>query len=214
MNRNRDHLIAGLTEQLAPVRAIRMRDGIAVVTATALATLTGVEVVEGLWRGILAGEATPFFWVTSGLLLVLGLSACGAVIAMASPGVGNRHDAPRWASAMLAVLPIAAVLSALPHRGAANAIMADAHAGHCVTASLVATLGAFAALVIWLRRGAPVSLAQAGWFTGIGAGALGTLTYGLSCPVDTIGHLGVWHVTPVVIAAIAGRLVVPRLVRW
>lgn len=214
MNPNRDNLIAGLTEELSPVRAFRTRDGIALLAAAMLATLVGVELIEGLWRGILAGEAAPFFWVTSGLLLMLGLAASGAVIAMSSPGVGNRHDAPKWACAMLAVLPLAAIVSVLPHSGAANAIMADTHASHCVQASLVATSASFAAMVLWLRHGAPVSLELAGWFTGIAAGALGTLAYGLSCTVDTVMHLGIWHVAPVAIAALAGRLAVPRLVRW
>lgn len=214
MNPNRDNLIAGLTDKLAPVRAFRPRDGGAMLAAAVLATLVGVELIEGLWRGILAGEAAPFFWVTSGLLLVLGLSASGAVIAMSSPGVGNRHDAPKWASAMLAVLPLAAIFSVLPHSDGADAILADEYASHCVQASLVATSASFAALVLWLRRGAPVSLELAGWFTGIGAGALGTLAYGLSCTVDSITHLGIWHVVPVAITAIAGRLAVPHLVRW
>lgn len=214
MNQNRDSLIAGLTEELCPVRPFRARDGIILLAVSVMVTLVGIELVEGLWRGILSGEPAPFFWVTSGLLLVLGLAASAAVVTIASPSVGNRHDAPKWASAMLAVLPLAAILSALPHPAAVGAIMADAHASHCVKASLVATSASFLAMVLWLRRGAPVSLDRAGWFTGIGAGALGTLAYGLSCTIDSVTHLGIWHVAPVAIAAIVGRVAVPYLVRW
>lgn len=213
MNRNRDNLIAGLTEELSPVRAFATRDGALLVALAALVTLAAVALVEGLWAGAFQGEASPFFWVTNGLLLLLGLASAGAAIAMASPGVGNRHDAPKWAFAMLGVLPVAAVTSILSHERGIAALNDDA-AWHCVSSSLLAALFTGAALTLWLRRGAPVSIQTAGWFTGIAAGAIGTLLYGLSCPLDSVTHLGMWHVVPVALAAIVGRLAVPRLIKW
>ncbi|RGP41404.1 hypothetical protein BPTFM16_01710 [Altererythrobacter insulae] len=213
MNKNRDDLIAGLTDELAPVRSFSQRDGMQMLAIAAGVTLAGVMLIEGLWYGAFQGEAAPFFWVTNGLLLLLGLASSGAVIAMASPGVGNRHDAPKWSFAMLGVLPLAAFMSILSH-GTDMAAHNDPYALHCFTASLVASLGVGGALTMWLRRGAPVSQEAAGWFTGIGAGALGTLLYGLSCPADSITHLGIWHVVPVAVAAIAGRLIVPKLIAW
>ncbi|MBT8388033.1 MAG: DUF1109 domain-containing protein, partial [Altererythrobacter sp.] len=67
---------------------------------------------------------------------------------------------------------------------------------------------------MWLRPGAPVSQQAAGWFTGIASGAIGTLIYGMSCPVDSVTHMGIWHVVPVAVAAVAGRLIVPKLITW
>ncbi|WP_394729807.1 NrsF family protein [Altererythrobacter sp. GH1-8] len=214
MNRSRQEMIASLTEELAPVRAFNPRDGALMVALAGALSVIGVIVFEGFWHGILAGEAAPFFWVTSGLLLVLGLAATSAVIMMASPRVGNRHDAPKWASATLAVLPIAAVISIIPHAHEEHLEINSLFAVHCIQSSLVASLATGAALTLWLRRGAPVSLNLAGWFTGLAAGALGTAAYGLSCPVDTVTHLGISHVVPVVVMAILGRLAVPPLVRW
>jgi hypothetical protein len=213
MNKNRDNLIAGLTEELAPVRSFQRRDGMALVAVAALVTLAVILVIEGLWVGAFQGEAAPFFWVTNGLLLLLGMASAGAVIAMASPGVGNRHDAPKWSSAMIGVLPLAALISVVSHGGEMTGFN-DPYALHCFAASLMAATVTGGALTMWLRRGAPVSHEAAGWFTGIAAGALGTLLYGLSCPVDSVMHLGIWHVAPVAVAAIIGRLVVPRLIAW
>ncbi len=213
MNKNRDNLIAGLTEELAPVRTFKQRDGMAFLALAAGVTLAGVLAIEGLWVGAFQGEAAPFFWVTNGLLLLLGLASAGAVIAMASPGVGNRHDAPKWSAAMLGVLPLAALMSILSH-GADEAALNDPFALHCFTASLIAATITGGALTMWLRRGAPVSQEAAGWFTGIAAGAIGTLLYGLSCPVDSVTHMGIWHVVPLAVSAIAGRLVVPKLIAW
>ncbi len=213
MNKNRDDLIAGLTEELAPVRSFSERDGMTLVVVAAVATFLGVLAIEGLWIGAFQGEAAPFFWVTNGLLLLLGLASAGAVIAMASPGVGNRHDAPKWSFAMLGVLPLAALSSVVSHDAGIGALNDDA-ALHCLSASLIAAAAIGGALTMWLRRGAPVSQQAAGWFTGIAAGAIGTLLYGFSCPVDSVTHLGIWHVVPVAVAAIAGRLILPKLIAW
>lgn len=213
MNPNRNRLIASLADELEPVRRFRLRDGALLVALAVLASLIGVEMVEGLWRGVLTGEPAPFFWVTNGLLLLLGLTTTAAVLAMASPAVGKRYDAPKWASAMLGVLPIAAIISFLPQNKSMVALV-DSSTLHCVVSSLAAALVSGFALTLWLRRGAPVSHQTAGWFTGIAAGSLGTLAYGFSCRMDTVTHLGIWHIAPVAISALVGRIAVPWIIRW
>lgn len=212
MTRERDNLIAGLTEDLAPVRAFRARDGLLLVAGAALLTLAGVELVEGLWRNMFA-DAAPFFWVTNGLLLVAGLAAVSAVVTMASPRVGNHFEAPKWAAIMLMVLPLTAVLG-LASSGNGMAIAAGSYSLHCFASAMAASILTGGVLTMWLRRGAPVSLNAAGWLTGLAAGSIGSALYGLSCAWDTVPHLGIWHVLPVVITAIIGRLAVPRLVGW
>lgn len=213
MNPNRNRLIASLADDLKPVRRFRLRDGALLVALAVLASLIGVEIVEGLWRGILAGEPAPFFWVTNGMLMLLGVAATAAVLAMASPAVGRRYDAPKWASAMLGVLPIAAIINFLPQSKGVGALV-DPSTLHCVVSSLATALVSGLALTLWLRRGAPVSHQTAGWFTGIAAGSLGTLVYGFSCTMDTVTHLGIWHIAPVAISAIVGRIAVPRIISW
>ncbi len=213
MTRQRDNLIAGLTEELAPVRSFRFADGAVLVTLAVLATVLAVSFLQGLWSGIVTGEAGPFFWITNGLLLLLGLASASAVITMASPHVGARHDSPNWAAAMVAILPAAAIISLLPKGLGASSLM-DPVAIHCLVSSLIASTVTAGTLLLWLRRGAPVSLEKAGWFTGLAAGALGAVAYGLSCPVTTATHLGIWHVVPVAISAAVGRLAIPRLVNW
>lgn len=213
MNRAREDMIAGLTEDLAPVRRLRLRDGLVLAVIAALLSLAGVAVIKGLWMGAFQGDATPFFWITNGLLLLLGCASTLAVVQMASPHVGNSREAPKWATAMVGVLPLAAIISLIPQPDPIGAI-ADPVSYHCMTDSLAASVLVGIVLVLWLRRGAPVSHNAAGWHTGLAAGALGTVAYGLSCALDTMVHLGVWHILPIVISAVVGRLVVPRLIKW
>lgn len=206
-------MIAGLADGLEPVRAFTPRDGFAMLGLASLAVVAVVHLTKGVWFDGIGGTATPFFWVANGLILVLGLAAAANVIRMASPWVGNRHETPVWASAMVGVLPLTVLISVLSHKtGVAD--LTDETALTCVTASIASAFGVGGALVLWLRRGAPVSLNLAGWFTGLAAGALGTVYYGVACPTDTIAHLGIWHVVPIMTSAMIGRLVVPSLVRW
>ncbi|UIP06785.1 DUF1109 domain-containing protein [Erythrobacter sp. SDW2] len=213
MNRSNQALIAQLAEDLTPIRPMRMRSGLALVAAATAGTLLSVWLAAGFWSGMLTGEAAPFFFVTHGLLLMLGLASATAAIALARPAVGNRQDAPKWAAAMVAVLPLTALVIAFV-TGAGLAGLADEHSIHCLTSGVATSALSFVALGYWLKRGAPVSTQTAGLFAGIAAGAIGSFAYGITCPIDGVAHLGLWHVLPVPICGALGRLVLPRLIRW
>ena len=213
MNRVPNPLIDELADDLAPVAPIRPWHGALLVALSALATVVLVELVDGLWRGIASGAASSIFFIANGMLGLLGVAAAGAVVSMASPRVGNRHEGARWSAAMLGLLPLTALL-ALGAGGLYAAVSSDPYGLECFLAGAGFGLVTATALVLWLRRGAPVSLGAAGLFTGIAAGAIGSFAYGLACPIDSIDHLGIWHVAPVALLGIVGRVAVPPLVRW
>jgi len=213
MNRVNHNLIEQMTADLKPVKAIKPRDGWLAVALAIVLTVLAVHVIEGLRAGIVTGRASAFFMIANALLLLLGGAATASVVAMASPRVGNRYDGAKWALAMAAVVPFAA-LASIVGSGDPVAATADPYGLDCAMKSLIASSITAVTLIAWLRRGAPVSLAAAGWQTGIAAGALGSLAYGMSCPLDDVVHLGLYHVLPVGIAGVIGRLVVPKLVRW
>ena len=73
MNRVPNPLIEQMTADLKPVRTIKFRDGVMLVALAVVVTVLGVELFDGLWRGILAGDASPFFLIGNGLLLILGI---------------------------------------------------------------------------------------------------------------------------------------------
>lgn len=213
MNRVPNPLIEQLSSDLEPVRAVRMRDGIVLVALALVVTTLLVEFVEGLWMAGLTGSASPFFYIGNGLLLVLGVATGTGVLTMASPRVGNRHEGPKWALAMAAVLPLAALVTLLAQPGGIGGYH-DPFGVHCLTAGLVASLLVAGSLVAWLRRGAPVSPNTAGLLVGVASTALGSASYGLSCPLDGVLHIGFWHAAPVAIGAVVGRFVLPPLLRW
>ena len=55
MNRLPNALIDELVDDLEPVRPMKLAHGIGLVALAALVTIGLVELLDGLWRGILAG---------------------------------------------------------------------------------------------------------------------------------------------------------------
>jgi hypothetical protein len=213
MQRQVNPLIAELAADLEPVRPLKIAYGIALAAVAAIGTVLLVEVMEGLWRGMLAGRASPFYFIANGMLGLLGASSALAVLRMAQPHVGNTHDGARWSFGMVSILPITGLLI-MTLQGNVSEVINDRYGVSCFTSGTGLGFIVAAALVFWLRRGAPVSLNAAGMFTGVAAGSIGMLAYGLSCPIDHAGHLGIWHVAPIAVSAVVGRLAVPHLVRW
>ncbi len=213
MNRINQDLIEQMASELQPVRPLKTSEGLLLVALATLVTVLLIELFDGLRAGILQGQSSAFFMIANGLLLVLGIASATSVVTMASPRVGNRHDAPKWTMAMAAVLPIAALITLAAQQSGAD-MLGDPYGITCLLAALSASSITGFALLFWLKRGAPVSLNAAGLHLGVAAGALGSAAYGLACPIDGIVHLGIFHVAPVIVAGLIGRLIVPRLLRW
>ncbi|OHC90231.1 MAG: RNA polymerase subunit sigma [Sphingomonadales bacterium GWF1_63_6] len=206
-------LIAQLADELEPVRPLQMRHGLALVAVATVLTIAVIALWQGLWSGPTDGQASAIFFIANGLIALVGLASARAVVRMAAPRVGVRQDGLRWLLAALAILPVTALLLAALE----GAVGGHDHATdglNCFIAGTASGVGVAAALIIWLRRGAPVAPSLAGFYTGLAAGALGSFAHGLSCPFDTIGHLGIWHVAPVAVSAALGRIAVPALIRW
>jgi hypothetical protein len=214
MNETRNILIDELAEHLRPVRAMRPRDGLLLAASAVLATLGAVLVAFGSRPGLMSGQFSVFFPLANGLLLLLGVAAATSTVAMASPRVGNRHDGTKWAMAMAAVLPLTAIALLAANQPESFHIFGPDSGADCFVNGTIASTLVAAALVWWLRRGAPVTPRQAGLHLGVAAGALGSVAYGISCPADSLYHLAIWHFLPVPLMGLAGMLAAPPLVRW
>lgn len=213
MTRRPNPLIAQLVEELEPVRPLRMVHGFALLAMATALTIAAVAYWQGLWAGPMRGDAASTFFIANGLVAMTGLASAWAVVRMASPRVGARQDGSRWMLAALAILPVTAGIIVITE-GSGTGHEHVAEGFHCFLAGTACGGAIAVALIMWLRRGAPVALQLAGFYTGVAAGALGSFAYGLSCPFDTIGHLGFWHVAPLAVSSAIGRLAIPVVVRW
>ncbi|KEO88542.1 hypothetical protein EH31_16415 [Erythrobacter longus] len=215
---NRDDLIAALTEDVTPVTPIRPRQGLALIAFATVAAALACVVIFGFWAGMLDGRASPYFWISNLLLAIVGASSATALVSTVTPRVGAQNPAPAWSTAMLAVLPIAVFIGVMSLEAGHDHGMSLSDPGlrywECAAYGLGASSLIALASVLFLRRGAPVSLNRAGWLIGLTSGSLGALAYNLTCPLDSLLHTGVWHVAPVFMAAIFWRYAAPPLIRW
>lgn len=206
--------IAGLVDDLVPVRPLRQRRGMGWAAVAMAAGAVGLILQGGLRADFARGEPDGMGLLTTGLFLMLALASSWAVVDMARPQVGSRREGWIWNALMAALLPISAlVLMAINLlRGGPSGLLLDGT--DCLKFGLLWGLLTAAALVLWLRRGAPAQPGRAGLLTGVAAGAAGVFAVSLYCPHSELVHIGIWHGLTVVLAGMIGRLAIPRLVRW
>lgn len=214
MGSDTDTLIASLVNDLRPARVLRRRYGLALAAAAAAATLAIILVVFGFRSDVTAGRFNTLFLIANGLFLILGIACAATVIAMGNPQVGSRHSGWRWVAAAAGLLPLSAVIMLASGTESPPGTVMSVHELDCVLAGVGFGLFTAAALIFWLRRGAPTSPARAGLLVGIASGCIGIFAFAFHCSSNTIYHVGLWHSAPVLISALLGRLLVPWLVRW
>lgn len=209
MNDKPDPFIDSLVARLAPVTPMKASTGIGRAAASLAGTIVMVVALMGLRR-----DVSALFLLSSGLFLMLGVAASLTVIMMGRPRVGSEHGGWIWAAVMAALLPATTLLMGVTH-GPAAWTESDPETGMaCLAMGLLFGLVTGGVLVAWLRRGAPTSPERAGLLTGVAAGSLGIFAFSWHCPSNDLYHIGLWHSLSVVVAAVIGRLAVPRLIRW
>jgi hypothetical protein len=204
MSRDTNMLIAELVEGLEPVRPLRFSSGLGFALAGLGVTMTTVALLFGIRPDVMTGRFDPVFLLATGLFFLLGLASSVTVVMMSRPRVGSDHGGWVWAVAMAMLLPITAAIIGFGRGQGLDCLMAGSALG----------LVTFAVLVWWLRRGAPTSPERSGLLAGIAAGSFGIFAFSFHCAYSDIVHIGLWHSAVVVVSAVIGRTVVPRLIRW
>ena len=77
----------------------------------------------------------------------------------------------------------------------------------CAARTLVVAAIPWIVLVLAVRRGATLFPALAGMLTGTASLLFASASVRMSCPLDTAGHLLMWHLLPVVLGVVASVLV-------
>jgi hypothetical protein len=214
MTMNSPATIEALVADLQPVRPVRSRNGIGLLLLAAALVSVAAAWRYGLRPDIVAGAPHPMVVLRLGTLLLLGLATGLAAIASVRPAVGKSRTGWQWALAGALLFPLAALIVVAWNGSPATGALAADYGEACLRVSLASALFVGGALTIWLRQGACVRPKLTGWLTGLAAGSFGTFAYALHCPMTDIVYIGVWYSAAVGLAALAGRAIVPPLLRW
>lgn len=69
--------------------------------------------------------------------------------------------------------------------------------------------------ILWAVRGlAPTRLPQAGFASGLLAGAVGAAGYSLACPESSATFVAIWYTLGMFMTALLGGVLGPRVLRW
>jgi hypothetical protein len=70
------------------------------------------------------------------------------------------------------------------------------------------------AIICAVRKGAPTRLRLCGGIAGIVSGGIGAAAYAFSCRSDAIPFIAIWYGAAIVLCAVIGTQLGPRVLRW
>lgn len=208
-----DDLIAELAAQPLPTTSPAARLAIGMIAGWAVALLGFVLVLGSPLAAVSETGPMPFA-LKLGYALALTLICAAIALAAGRPGQSLR---PR---VMLIILPVAVIaaataleLSYTPSSGW-DFLLFGSTTVHCVVSIAIASVPVFIGLVWAFRILAPTQLRLAGFLTGLSAGAAGALAFALYCEEKNASFLLASYTPAMLIPAILGALIGPRLLRW
>ncbi|MCG6119305.1 MAG: DUF1109 domain-containing protein [Blastomonas sp.] len=207
-----------LVGQLVPVRQMRLREGVAIALGAMVLCALAIAFSLGV-RGDLANGGPHWMFVArSATLLGLGTAAAAAALSSAVPSVGGaRRTLWKWNLAIASLFPLGAVvvwMGDIRSLDEASRVLDPQYGLQCLQMSALCGAVVGGAMTLWLRRGAPVSPPRTGWLVGLAAGSLGAAAYSISCSENVVMYIGTWYTLAIAGCAIAGRLIVPPVLRW
>ena len=208
-----DDLIAELAARPRPTTSPALRLAVAMVAGW-LVSLIGLVLMLGMPFQAVSETGTTPFALKLGYTIALTLLSAAVALAAGKPG---RRLGP---AAALIALPVAVIavaagleLAATPPAGWGSLILGST-SGTCMAAIALAGLPIFAAVVWAFRVLAPTRPTVAGFVAGLSSGAAGSVAYALYCPETTASFLLASYTPGILVPALIGAILGPRLLRW
>lgn len=168
----------------------------------------------GLLADLKSALALPGFWIK--FLFVASLAAAGLTATLCLSRPGARCGRTSGALALPIVILWALALIVLAEADANQRLLLLMGKTWIVCPALIAMLSIpIFVTTFWAMRGlAPTRLRLAGGSAGLFAGAAGACVYTLHCPEMDPPFIAVWYLIGILIPAMAGLAMGPRLLRW
>ena len=214
---NTDRLIDMLSAELEAVNTGRLARTLILAIVTGGAIAFGLMLVTVGPRADLHSTA-HLEWVAVKLLFALSVIGTGALMLNRSmrPGLEDETNWTLILFPFIAALAVAlAVLLGQPQawrelvRGATSV-----SSMRCLLLIMFFATIPLAVVMYALRQGAPVRLRLCGGIAGIVAGGIGAAAYAFNCASDTIPFIAIWYGAAIVICAVVGTQLGPRILRW
>ena len=186
-----------------------------------IALIVGAAVAVCLMEALLGISANPLreshlglMILTTALLVSVVAAGSSYLLRAAHPGMSMRR--PTALIVLLAVAFIGVGVAGLlvVHPAAGIGMIFGPRWTVCLTCSPLFAIGPFLALVWVLRKGAPTQLRSTGAVAGLVAGTVGAGACALHQPGGSLPFAAIWYAGPILLCALLGALLGPRVLRW
>ena len=210
-----DALITLLADGVAPVprHAAQKRLGIALLVGLPL-SLALMQGLLGARHDLMQAALQPMLWIKFLFPVLVALAGFALVQRLARPGV---RPGAAWVAL---ALPFVVVWSlglwqwfAAPESDR-SALLWGLTWRTCPFGIAAIAAPVFVASMLALKDLAPTRLTLAGAAAGAMSGGAGAAVYALHCPEHGAPFLAVWYVLGIVLMALVGAALGPRLLRW
>jgi hypothetical protein len=210
-----DELIRMLSTGVIPVRqGTVLKRFLVSLGATAAGAMILMLTVFGLRPDLNSVLYTPLFWLK---LIVPAFFAAGAWAATLRLSRPESIQNVKWWPLLLPL--------ALLWMGAAWWLEESSPGGRwtqllgqtwrtCPFNIFLLSLPGLAVMLRAMKAQAPTNLRLAGACSGLLAGAVSTIVYCFHCPEMSPAFWAIWYVTGMILPALLGSLIAPRMLRW
>ncbi len=203
-----------LVDDLAPVKTLQAAEVMFLAAFMALIVLMTITFGFGLRTDVMAGSPNSIVIARTIACLMLGASTLAATAGSIYPGFSKPQNSWKWMLGLALLFPLATLWLLIRNASFPESVLYASSAPTCLMATLGGGLLIGGAQTLWLKRAAPLALDRVGWLVGLSSGSLAAAAYGLHCPSNSIEYVGLWYALGIWLSALAGRLIVPRAIRW
>jgi hypothetical protein len=212
-----DQLIDMLSAHLEPVNARRLRNTLALAM---IAGATGAAFLMLGTVGLRPGlPAAHLEWAALKLILPLSVIVLGTPSLAHSmrPGLVTRTNWHLAFSPFVVAIGVGLAMLLIVRPEAWLEMLLGASqisSPRCFLCILSFAAIPLAVLIGALREGAPTRLEVSGALAGVVAGGVGGVAYAFNCDSDTIPFITIWYSAAILLCALIGAQLGPRLLRW
>lgn len=203
----------GVTVERVDGRSFRNAFIVALVFGAALAVCV-MQAVLGISPSALRESQWRLLVVIATFLVGVVVAGSRYLLRASYPGMSMRGP-NALIVALIAALLCAGVAGLLAVDPAARSTMIFGPMWTvCLACIPLFSIGPFIALVWILRKGAPTKLRSTGAVAGLVAGAIGAGACALHQPGSSLPFVSLWYAIPIMLCALLGALLGPRVLRW
>jgi hypothetical protein len=186
---------------------------IAIVAGLVLALLTCI-VTLGVRPDLNNPGVFGFLLVKIGFGVLVTILGWHLLLKHARPGGENHSRIFLTGVPFAALMALAAVnLISVPASHWGHMIMGERWLGCLLSIPIIAVVP-FVVITWAVQMAAPTNLLRTGALAGLVAGGISAAAYALHCPVDSLPFVALWYGGTIVLCALAGAVLGPRLLHW